>query len=220
MPGIWIIGGGRFGQKAAEKLKIKYPHARLVVVDNDVNTCLHLKKTAFHPVCADGIAFLSAGLSFKKPMPDWIVPAAPIHTAYEWVKDQIRSGSGIRAEKVPDGIVSDLPNPIKGRNGEIYMSVADFICPDNCPEPEEICTVTRKPRLFSLFRHLEKLSDERFTPVVIRSHQLAPGVGGFRPAMLFSALKQVKNAGSIILFCTACRCHGVMNAFSINKGDN
>ena len=97
------------------------------------------------------------------------------------------------------------------------MSIADFICPDNCPEPPDICTVTRKPRPYSLFEHLEGVGTDRFTPVVIRSHQLAPGLGGYTPEMLYDTLKKVKNAVKPILFSSACRCHGVMNAFSISK---
>ena len=214
---IWIIGGGGFGYKAAERMKLKYPDAQLLVVESDDETCLKIKTANFNVVCMDGISFLSSRLFSKTDLPDWIVPAVPIHMAYQWVQNELLPDFFIQLETIPIQIISRLPNPMIGKDKQVYMSVADFICPDNCPEPETVCTVTQKPRPYSLFEHLSELSDDRFVSVVIRSRQLAPGVGGFKPEVLFSALQQVKNAGSSILFSTACRCHGVMNAFSIEK---
>ena len=216
MPGIWIIGGGRFGQIAAERMKRKHPHAILLAVDNDYKACVKLKQAGVDTVCMDGISFLSQFLSSKNG-PDWIVPAAPRHVAYLWIRDKLLPDFHFHPEEVPESLLSQLPNPIKGKNKEVYMSVADFICPDNCPEPEKICTFTGKPRAYSLFERLGEAGVDPFVPVVIRSHQLAPGVGGYTPEMLFSALQKVKDIESAILFSSACRCHGVMNAFTLKK---
>ena len=214
---IWIIGGGKFGFRAAEKMKEKYPDARLFIVDDDVDTCLKFKRASYDIVCMDGISFLSDRLLPNTHLPDWIVPAAPIHIAFQWVRNKLVPDYDVRLEDIPDNILSQLPNPIRGKNKEVYMSLADFICPDNCPEPVKICTVTQKPRPYSLFEHLGQLADHGFSSVVIRSRQLAPGVGGYKPEALFAALDQVKIAEKKILFSSACRCHGVMNGFSIKK---
>jgi len=213
---IWIIGGGRFGQTAASRLKRKYPNAHLVVVEQNFEKCAKIKQASFEVVCMDGIAFLSSCLS-DTSSPDWIIPAAPVHVAYLWIREQLSSEFHVMAETVPDEILSVLPNPIRGKNREIYMSLAEFICPEDCPEPEDICTFTRKARSYSLFEHLEKVGNDQFKPVVIRSHQLAPGVGGYTPEMLCLSLEKVKTSGPSILVSSACRCHGVMNAFSIYK---
>jgi hypothetical protein len=49
--------------------------------------------------------------------------------------------------------------------------------------------------------------------VVIRSHQLAPGVGGYSPRDLFAALNEIEAAQGPVSLSTACSCHGIMNAF-------
>ena len=142
-------------------------------------------------------------------LPDQIIPSVPIHLAYQWVKQQIM----LRPIPVPRRIISCLPNPMMGKEKEVYMSYADFICPDNCPEPADICTFTRQARKGTLYKLLESLSDKEVTSVVVRSRQLAPGVGGYTPQTLFNALGQVRCSEKPILFSTACRCHGVMHAF-------
>ena len=35
MKTVWIIGAGQFGEKAAVRLRLKYPEAAIVVVDQD-----------------------------------------------------------------------------------------------------------------------------------------------------------------------------------------
>jgi hypothetical protein len=213
---IWIIGAGRFGRIAAARLKQSQTDARLTVVDRVFEKCVWMKQSSFDVVCMDGIDFLSTCLS-PKNAPNWIIPAVPVHVALLWVHQQLAPDFDIRPERVPDFIRREIPHPMEGKNGEIYMSLADFICPDNCPEPEKVCTFTRKPRPYSLFERLGELGNGQFLSVVIRSRQLAPGVGGFTPEMLNEALEKVKNAGKPILFSSACRCHGVMNAFSLSR---
>ncbi|MGD8613081.1 MAG: potassium transporter, partial [Desulfobacterales bacterium] len=93
------------------------------------------------------------------------------------------------------------------------LSIADFKCPANCSEPDDICTHTGKPRPMILHEFLKSIQPKGFTSIVIRSHQLAPGVGGYTPAALFDALDQIKKMQSPVLLSTACSCHGVMNAF-------
>jgi hypothetical protein len=115
---------------------------------------------------------------------------------------------------VPKAVRTVLPNPIKGDKGQWYFSFADFFCPPDCPEPEKMCTFTQRPRPGNLYSVLARVPSGRFTSVVVRSRQISAGIGGYSPQDLFHALVQIKNASGPVLLSTACRCHGVMHAFS------
>lgn len=71
-----------------------------------------------------------------------------------------------------------LPNFIEGKNGDIYVSHADFICPDDCPEPDDFCFFTGQERKRNMHDLLKEIDLPGFRPIVVRSHQLAHGVGG------------------------------------------
>jgi hypothetical protein len=116
---------------------------------------------------------------------------------------------------VPEAVVQRLPNVFRGEGGAIYASNADFLCPDNCPEPEAICTHTGKPRPCNLYEKLGEVAAPPFRAIVVRSLQLAPGVGGYRPETLFQTLAAVQRVSGPVLLSTACRCHGVMHAFTV-----
>ena len=204
MKKIRILGAGRFGIRAAEILS---DHADILLIDKDMAVCQQAEEKGFRTVCADGVGYLT--MLESSELPDMIIPSVPIHLAYQWIKQQIAP----RQIPVPTEIISRLPNPMTGKTGEVYISYADFICPDNCPEPAEICTFTRQARKGTLYKLLESFSGEDFTSVVVRSRQLAPGIGGYTPQALSDALEQVRHAEKTILFSTACRCHGVMHAF-------
>ena len=72
------------------------------------------------------------------------------------------------------------------------------------------------PRPVDLFQLLRSLEYRHFKPVVIRSRQLLPGVGGYRPKALFGALAAVESADGPVMLSTACRCHGVLDAFRLS----
>lgn len=207
---IWIIGGGKFGTQAARKLHRK-KSTRIVIIDNR-SEALSQIDIPVQKTCAEGIDFLKNRLNPDNiAVPEWIVPAAPFHLAYAWI-DTYLNGK-ITQLPIPDPVINMLPNPFKGRNGEVYISNADFICPENCPEPENICTFTKQPRPRFLYRFLENLKVDGYRSIVIRSHQLAPGAGGYSPKSLFDVLKTVRNTTEPILLSTSCGCHAVMHAF-------
>jgi hypothetical protein len=69
-----------------------------------------------------------------------------------------------------------------------------------------------------LFRLMGRLDFDNVLPIVIRSHQLLPGVGGIYPADLMSALDIVrKNSQRPLMIVTACRCHGVVDFMRLEK---
>ena len=103
-----------------------------------------------------------------------------------------------------------------GKTGDLYTSLANFLCPEDCPEPSQYCTVTGKRRPKPLYKILMDLYGP-FESRVIRSQQLGPGVGGFKPEVLIDLVEDTqkrRDTDRLILISTACRCHGVTSALS------
>jgi len=216
MKSIWILGAGRFGLKAAKDLSRKNKKAKITVIEKNSELCRKIERYNVKTVCMDGIEYLDQNLK-NTDYPDWIIPAIPVHVAYEWVRLKIMDSYTLKATPVPDVVIMSLPNVFKGKRCEIYMSIADFICPDNCPEPENLCTYTGKQRPFTLYKKLESIKHDNFRSVVVRSRQLSSGIGGYSPRALFHALDVIKASTTPGLLSTACRCHGVMHAFRLEK---
>ena len=157
---------------------------------------------------ADGVDFLEKHLDAGNK-PDWIIPALPVHLAAEWFL--VRLGTEkLRRIPLPPNIDLLLPNPIRGPEGNINVSHAEFRCPDDCAEPRDICTVTGNPRKKNMFEILGDIQLPPFQSLNIRSHQLGPGIGGYCADHLFDLLAQVEQARGHLLVSTACRCHGVI----------
>jgi hypothetical protein len=72
----------------------------------------------------------------------------------------------------------------------------------------------REAHLFDVIRNIE-LGD--YLTFVVRSHQLAPGVGGYQLSVLWRLLEEARSTEKDILVATACRCHGVINALRFNR---
>jgi hypothetical protein len=210
----WIIGAGNFGIRAVERLGKKYPQAALTVVDQDQEALDRLGDLPVHRVCQEGASYLEAHLD-DQTEPDWIIPAVPIHLAFEWVRRKLARGGRIEVEPVPPEIERMLPNPMRGMQGQLFASYADFLCPDNCTEPIDKCTFTGKPRKGLLYKKIEEISYKEYRSIVIQSRQLAAGVGGYQPEALKRSLAEVSRTKTPVLYTTACLCHGVMHAFRL-----
>ncbi len=208
MKTIWIIGIGKFGSLAADRLDGIYRNCRFVLVDPAEENLIKAEGPDRSLEQADGVSFLLRNL-YPGKGPDWIIPALPVHLLAQWVIAK-RKPDGIERIQIPKAAISKLPNCFEGQNGDVYVSHADFICPDDCPEPENVCSVTGKKRKKNMFDLLNELKVPGFRPIVVRSYQLAPGVGGYRPEQLFSALQKVSKTRTTMLLSTACRCHGVI----------
>ena len=210
-PRVMILGAGRFGRLAMERLQRRRPGAGITLVDRERPADLILDPAGGRFIAAEAVAYLSE-MQDPAAGTDWIVPAVPVHVVGRWVRGQLSKERRFQPLAVPEALLSRVPNPMRGTNGQLYVSNADFLCPDDCPEPEALCTVTGKPRPRVMYAHLARLVIPGFTPVVVRSRQLAPGVGGFRPADLHDALARVRAAPGPVLLATACKCHGVIEA--------
>ncbi len=222
---IFIIGAGHFGARALRLLGcgLKSP---LWVVDSDARRLEQLEGAAEHKLTAEGIDFLTGNFDGFHPS-NHVIPAIPVHLASEWLRTYGSKDFLVRKEEVPAEIRSLLPFSWDGPDGSLLVSYADFRCPDDCPEPEAYCTVTRKSRETPLHRLLENL---RFTPQlrgtrhrvhILKSRQLAPGVGGYRVRDLRELYDRVRRRGKgRWLLGTACRCHGVVTAVEVEPRRN
>jgi hypothetical protein len=167
----------------------------------------------------DGVAFLlKHHLVDEHGASPWIVPALPLHLAYEWMAARLRERGIFKPCAVPENLIPQLPNTFKGPEGQVYMSNADFICPENCNEPKHKCPVTGKPRPYRLYDHLARIESESYRSLMVQSFQLAPGVGGYRGEQLTAILSAVQNQPGKYLVSTASKCHGVMHALETQAG--
>lgn len=205
----WIIGAGRFGRLACERLLSYRPSAHIRVVDHESDSVP--SGTAL--VIEDAAAFLRDNLGPRTNA--WIVPAVPLHLAYEWLAEELIRKRGFHQEAVPDDLLPALPNPCRGPEGQVYLSNANFRCPNDCPEPKTICTHTGQSRPLVMHTFLSNLVFEDYTSVVIRSRQLAPGVGGYQASTLWDLSNLIRSRDDKFLFSTSCKCHAVINAFSL-----
>ena len=207
---IWILGAGRFGRIAAERLTRKFTNMDFLVIDERPDRLAALADDfGVKTLAESAVPCLS-----RQVLPDglWIVPAIPVHAAFQW----LLSGSGLASRAssapVPEPVDSQVPNPIRTADGTVYASYAVFLCPDACSEPEERCTHTGQPRPGNLFEDLSRISVVGFQVSVLRSWQLAPGVGGYSMAQLRQLERDVLRQPGGHIVATSCRCHGVLNA--------
>ena len=163
---------------------MQIPGAAITVVDKKPFT---IDGDGITTISKDGIEWLNAMLDQDSPV-DMIVPAIPVHVMIELLMINFKNLFDINSIRIPDFWLTQMPNAIRGKTGQAFVSHADFICPDNCPESEKICTHTGKSRPMDLFRLLGNLDFQDVVPIVLRSYQLLPGVGGIYPADLMSAL--------------------------------
>ncbi len=207
-----IVGCGHFGSRAAEQLLKKDPQSKIIAVDRNNRVLKKLSHLPVETIIDDGLSYLNKILSEGGTV-NYMIPSVPFHLAFEFVLLRLKP-LGARKTKIPP--LSGLPNSIIGKTGVLYTSLADFLCPEDCPEPSRYCTVTRKKREKPLYDILRELKGSFETKVII-SQPLAVGVGGFQPKELLVLLEDVKkqkNSRDLILISTASRCHGVTSALS------
>ena len=207
-----VVGCGRFGSRAAHTLRKRYPLSKITVVDQDQRALRKVSRLSLETVVGKGRQYLEQSGSENPPF-DVIIPAVPLHLAFEFIFSRLKDYAPKRSW-VP--ILSGLPNAHVGETGDLYTSLADFLCPEACPEPPTYCMMTRKRRTKPLYAILGDLEGP-FVPFVIRSQQLGPGVGGFESRLLTDLVKQIRAkipTGPVFLVSTACRCHGVTSALT------
>jgi hypothetical protein len=207
-----ILGAGKFGLLALKRLSVQNPEARFVVVDRRAASLAQAQALGVKGadlVKAEAIHYLAAHLGPESPW-QWLIPMAPVHVAYAWLLEGPLAGGGWGPAKVPGDLENLAALAIRGAGGELYLSLARHVCPDDCAEPE-VCPVTGEERDQPLFRRLAEASRPERPIFVVASQQLAPGVGGYSPQKLVELADAVAQARGPLLVATACRCHGVVH---------
>ena len=207
-----IIGCGHFGSRAAKQLLRKKSHPKILAVDKNREAVKKLSHLPVEIFVDDGLSYLNQFLSEGQTV-NYLIPSVPFHLAFEFILLRLKP-FGARKAKVPS--LSSLPNPEIGKAGDLYTSLSDFLCPEDCPEPSRYCTVTKKRRQEPLYKILRDLKGP-FESQVIISQPLAIGVGGFQSKELLALLEDVKkqkNSHDLFLISTASRCHAVTSALS------
>ena len=216
MQRIWVLGAGKFGRISVEALLKGRRKVEMTVVDSEGRCLEQMADLPVTTVLDDGIDFLVRHLTRREP-PDWIIPVIPVHVAAEWICARLGKGGPARLLPVPDALAGRLPNPMRGAKGEVYASLAGFVCPEDCPQPANYCFHTQKPRPCNLYDRLAAIAHEGCRSLVVVSRQLAPGVGGIAPRELFQTLEKAAAQHTPFLLSTACRCHAVVSAIEFEK---
>ena len=211
---VFIIGAGRFGKRSVEVLS-SVLNSQLWVVEKDEEALRLIAGPSTERILHEGVPFLVNSLHLLHPT-NVIVPAVPIHLAYEWLGLSLKGKFKVFRIKVPEAVKPLLPHTWEGSEGSLLVSYADFRCPDDCPEPPGHCTITGKRRGTPLHALLRGISPPGYRVHVLRSRQLAPGVGGYRVDDLRELLGKVESGGEgKWLVATACKCHGVVSAMEV-----
>ncbi len=207
---IWILGGGKFGTLALERIMHHLPGVEITLIDNGEQE----KSTNFRAVKViheDAIRWLVEHMH-KDGDVDIIIPAIPVHVVAEWLKSKWRGKNKVLPFPLPNHFLEKLPHTLPNGRSTIYVSHANFLCPDDCGEPEKYCTVTGRDRGEDLYRLLELTGTHDCPALVIRSYQLYPGVGGIYPKDMWALWEYIqKTGGKPLAIATACRCHGVVD---------
>jgi hypothetical protein len=203
---VLVLGGGRFGRLAVERLGSRVTQ---VVEPNPLPELYALRVEV---LVQDGIS-AAARILDSSDAPPWLVPALPLHFLVEWLLLSL-APLGPRLIDIPREILPTVAMLHAGAKKEWYLSLADFKCPDDCPEPAELCTVTKKPRGEPMFERLAKIQMPGFETRILRSRQLAPGLGALVRDELLLLRKEIikRGPGAGWILGTACRCHGVVQA--------
>jgi hypothetical protein len=214
-----ILGAGKFGRLALERLGKEDPGAAFLVVDRSPQALSEARELIFarmEGVEAEAAAFLGERLQ-NGPAWDWIIPAVPEHVAFSWLRRGPLAAADWEPVEVPPELAALTPVAHRGGEGELYLSRALHLCPDDCSEPQ-VCPVTGEPREIPLYEELAALEAQGYQIKVISSRQLAPGVGGFPPESLLALARDLAGLEGKILVATACRCHGVAHGLKRRVG--
>jgi len=208
-----ILGAGKFGCLALERLRARDEQAEFFVVDRRpqaLEAARSLTLGRVEGAVAEAAAFLAESLQNGGAW-DWLIPAIPEHAAFSWLRLGPLAGRGWETLEVPPALATLTLVAVRGREGELYLSRARHLCPDDCSEPR-VCPVTGEGRESPLDEELAALEAPGFRTLVLSSLQLAPGVGGFPPGDLLALAQAMAGLEGKVLVATACRCHGVVHA--------
>ncbi len=207
-----IVGAGKFGRLALQRLPAQDKEVRILIIDPKAEALAEARRVAakeIETLEADAISYLASHLGPDFPW-DWLIPMAPVHVAYLWLLAGPLAGQGWEAAQVPKSLENLAALAVRGPQGELYLSRATHLCPDDCAEPL-VCPVTGEEREQPLYDKLREASCPELPVLVVASRQLAPGIGGYEPSRLLELAGRAADMSGPFLVATACRCHGVVH---------
>jgi hypothetical protein len=219
MASYLILGAGKFGRLALNRLTRQDAAASFVVVDRDP-AALEMRidgVPGWTRVLSEAAAFLAQHLKDDGRW-DWIIPMVPVHVAFQWLLAGPLAGSAWQPAAAPEALMELIPGCRRGPQGELYLSRARHRCPDDCAEPE-VCPVTGESRHLPLHQELAALPLAGYEIRVIASRQLAPGVGGYSPRQMLDLARDMRAFPGNVLIATACCCHGVIQGLAQRSGE-
>jgi hypothetical protein len=237
---VFIAGGGRYGSVAL-KYFMKQPNWRSIVSDDSETAqvrCLaknmidleHLTDILFVEdptmISGDAAAALSMLFSFDV-VPEIVIPCVPFHFAAK-VAIHYLTSKGLNVKPLSRPLeracgkmdLEEVESRLNEDNALLVASRMPFNlqCARNCMQTDQ-CPVTRRKLLKPMYTMVaETLSDEQVDIVrVLRSHLLAPSVGGFSGRDLKEAISLcIEKAPCSIAIVTSCTCHMAANVFKID----
>ncbi len=212
-----IIGGGKFGTKAAKYLLEN--SKPFIVLDKDEKPLVtktfdlirlnldeinHMDSSKNYFVKGDMVDALTL---IEKVKPEYVFPTAPIHIAAMLVKEKY--GLKVWDEGI-NHFLAGIPLKIIvsiGKGTVVVSYNRDKPCKQNCNAPP-ICPVTKLKKPCPMYDLLQFAVPEA---IILRSYQLEPGLGALKGNEIIKVLEKCKGKSSVIIG-TACKCHGVITA--------
>lgn len=211
-----VLGGGRFGLLALKRLGGRTPAIvepapgpELLALAGELGVEVRRE---------DGVKAAREALAAPRP-PTWIVPCLPLHLLMEWLRLELAHLRPRLLDLSREDLawLGDLPLAVPGPDKAWCLSLTDSICPPDCPEPAGRCLKTGRERGRDLHARLADPAPPGFARAVLRSHQLAPGLGGLKSAEMLALRDELAARGGRWLVATACRCHGILHALELDR---
>jgi hypothetical protein len=179
----------------------------------------------------------------KHFIPELIIPTAPIHVMAEIFKEIIITDLK-NLEFTPMDLhpyfvdLSDFPtnlNYLFNEKNKIYFSYAKFDekCPDSCFGPLNYCPNFHRKKSKTINEFLSQVNlkfPQNSLSITFISHQLKAGLGGIKGNEIISSIQILQDFYSnypfllqqaywngYITISTVCNCHGVLEAYLLQK---
>lgn len=208
-PTYLVLGCGVFGQKAVIEIKKRFPQSTIIAVDKDRDRLSAVSPPADLLYHDDAVNYLTR---LPEENFSWVaIPALPVHLAYEWLVLSLKKHQQVVRTPVPQELNPGLPLQLRDDKGSLYLSNTNSCCPADCVEADELCLITGEPKRKPLYKLLAEIEHSNIPIHIIRSFQIAPGVGGYRLIDLFQLQRKLTGKEGYHLVSTACHCHAVID---------
>ena len=124
-----VAGFGKFGRLAVSRLKASEPRATIIVLDPVEDFSQLEGMEGVLALQENAVSFLTR--AYEPAPDDVIIPMVPFHLAASFL---LESSSGLLEIQLPPTVESMVPNPYRIKDSTLCASLADFLCPDDCPD--------------------------------------------------------------------------------------